>query len=313
MRRPDRRSYWLDAFALRGSITPHVTPIVITFGILSTGICSLSWLMERTIGHRLALQEAPYEIAGAVLGLLLVFRTNAGYDRWWEARKLWGGIVNQTRNLTISGLTYGPTDSNWRQRFTAWAAVFPHVARNCLRGDRVPAEVMSLLGPRDAAELEHCEHLPSLVSLRIAMLLREASERHGMDRFSFLRIDHERAELINHIGACERILKTPVPRVYSIKVRQFITLFLLTLPLSLLHRLETDWLIPFITMMVAYPLIALDQISVELQNPFNNLNLSHLPLDDIAATIQRNVAEISSYSASADGRHNGEDRLRESA
>jgi putative membrane protein len=310
MRSPDRRSYWRDAFALRGSVTPYVVPIVVTFGILSTGICALSWLAERTLSHRLALQEAPYEIAGAVLGLLLVFRTNGGYERWWEARKLWGGIVNQSRNLAISGLTYGPLDHSWRERFGAWAAVFPHVARNSLRGDPVPAEVMSLLGPRDIEELKHCEHMPSLVSLRIAMLLREASERHGMDGFSFLRIDDERAELINHIGACERILKTPVPKVYSIKVRQFITLFLLTLPLSLLHRLETDWLIPLITMMVAYPLIALDQISVELQNPFNNLNLSHLPLDDIAATIQRNVAEISSYSCPGDARPSS---LRESA
>jgi len=317
MRSPDRRSYWLDAFTLKGSVTPHVTSIVATFGILSMGICSISWLAERTVGHRLALQDAPYEIAGAVLGLLLVFRTNAGYDRWWEARKLWGGIVNQCRNLTISGLTYGPTDAAWRKRFTAWASAFPHVARNSLRGDRVPAEVTSLLSQREADELERCEHMPSLVSLKIAMLLREASECHGMDRFSFLRIDHERAELINHIGACERILKTPVPRVYAIKVRQFIMLFLVTLPLSLLHKLETDWLIPFITMMVAYPLVALDQISVELQNPFNNLNLSHLPLDDIAAMIQRNVAEISSCSSAAENVHGAgeyaEPRLRESA
>jgi len=87
--------------------------------------------------------------------------------------------------------------------------------------------------------------------------------------------------------------------VYAIKVRQFIALFLLTLPLSLLHRLESDWLIPLITMVVAYPLVALDQISVELQNPFSNLNLSHLPLDDLSATIERNVTALSGYAAPA--------------
>jgi ion channel-forming bestrophin family protein len=298
MRCPDRRSYWLDAFAVHGSITPHVAPVVMTFGLLAAAICSVSWLVEQTLGHRLALQEAPYEIAGAVLGLLLVFRTNAGYDRWWEARKLWGGIVNQSRNLAISGVSYGPNDVAWRNRFIAWTAAFPHIARNSLRGDRVPSEVTTLLSQRDAEELERCEHMPSYASLKIAMLLREATDRLGMDRFSFLRTDHERVELINHIGACERILKTPVPKVYAIKVRRFVTLFLLTLPLSLLHRLETDWLIPLITMMVAYPLVALDQISVELQNPFNNLNLSHLPLDDITAMIQRNVTSLSAYSES---------------
>ena len=314
-RQPDRRSYWLDAFTFRGSVTPHVVPVVLTFGILSTGICALSWLAEQTVGHRLALQEAPYEIAGAILGLLLIFRTNAGYDRWWEARKLWGGIVNQSRNLTITGLTYGPTDAKWRQRFIAWTAAFPHVARNSLRGDRVPTEVTHLLGERESGLLEECEHMPSLVSMKIAMLLREATDRHGMDRFAFLRVDHERAELINHIGACERILKTPVPRVYAIKVRRFIALFLLTLPLSLLHKLESDWLIPIITMMVAYPLVALDQISVELQNPFNSLNLSHLPLDDIAAMIERNVTALSAYRGVEDESPEGHDSgpWRESA
>jgi ion channel-forming bestrophin family protein len=300
MRFPDRRSYWSEAFSLHGSVTPHVLPLVVTFGILAMGIVSLSWLTESIIGHRLALKEAPYETVGAVLGLLLVFRTNAGYDRWWEGRKLWGGIVNQTRNLVITGLGFGPGDSHWRQRFVAWAAVFPHVAKNSLRGDPVPAEVARLVGPQGMRDLERSQHMPNYASMRIALLLREAKERHDLDGFAFLRIEEQRAQLIDHIGACERILKTPVPKVYAIKVRQFITLFLLTLPFALLHRLESDWLIPFITMLVAYPVVALDQISVELQNPFNNLNLSPLPLDDISLAIEQNVLSLAGSSTPSD-------------
>jgi putative membrane protein len=110
-----------------------------------------------------------------------------------------------------------------------------------------------------------------------------------MDRFAFIQIDKERALLIDHIGACERILKTPLPLVYSIKIRRFIALFLLTLPFALLHRTNGSWIVPLITMFAAYPLISLDQIGVELQNPFAKTNLSHLPLDDISKTIQRNV------------------------
>ena len=101
-----------------------------------------------------------------------------------------------------------------------------------------------------------------------------------MDRFAFVQIDKERASLIDHIGACERILKTPLPMVYAIKIRRFIALFLLTLPFALLNRINGDWLVPFITMMVAYPLVSLDQIGIELQNPFCVDNLSHLPLDE---------------------------------
>jgi putative membrane protein len=134
--------------------------------------------------------------------------------------------------------------------------------------------------------------MPSFVAWRLADLLQDACDRGEMDRFAFMQIDRERAMLIDHIGGCERILKSPLPLVYSIKIRRFIVLFVLTLPLALIHRLNGDWgnwLVPLITMLVAYPLLALDQIGIELQNPFSQSNLSHLPLDEICATIEGNL------------------------
>jgi putative membrane protein len=134
--------------------------------------------------------------------------------------------------------------------------------------------------------------MPSFVAWVLAELLREARERHGMDAFAFLQADRERAMLVDHIGACERILKTPLPLVYAIKIRRFIVLFLLTLPFALLHKFQSDWLVPVVTMLVAYPLMSLDQIGVELQNPFTAANLSHLPLDEITMAIERNLAGV---------------------
>ena len=171
-------------------------------------------------------------------------------------------------------------------------AVFPHVARSSLRCQPPAPEVAALVGADAAAQLGSVGHMPSYVALRLAEILREACERYRMDRFAFMQIDRERAALIDHIGACERILKTPLPKVYSIKIRRFIALFLLTLPFALLHRLNSEWLIPLITMMVAYPLISLDQIGVELQNPFSPANLSHLPLEDISKTIEKNLRDL---------------------
>ena len=140
--------------------------------------------------------------------------------------------------------------------------------------------------------------------MKLADLLREACDTDDMDRFAFLQLDRERAALIDHIGACERILKSPLPLVYAIKIRRFIALFLLTLPFALLHRLNSDWLVPFITMMVAYPLMSLDQIGVELQNPFSKANLSHLPIGDISATIERNLLGLmEGRQARSPGRH----------
>jgi putative membrane protein len=80
--------------------------------------------------------------------------------------------------------------------------------------------------------------MPSFVALKLASLLRDACDKLKMDKFAFVQIDRERAFLIDNVGACERILKTPLPRLYSIKIRRFILLFLLTLPLALIHRLD---------------------------------------------------------------------------
>ena len=287
-----RQGFWREAFALRGSITPQVMLSVLAFGLAASGICGVSWLVEKLFQLKIALPIVPFEFAGAALGLLLVLRTNAGYDRWWQARILWGGIRNQTRNFVIGAMAYGPANSEWREKIVRWAAVFPHVARLNLRGELSSSEVARLVGQENANQVAAADHMPSFVALKLAELLREACDRLEMDRYAFIQVDRERALLIDHIGACERILKTPLPRVVSIKIRRFILMFLLTLPFALLHRVGGYWLVPFITMLVAYPLLSLDQIGVELENPFSTSNLSHLPLDDFSATIERNLLGV---------------------
>lgn len=288
----DRRGFWREAFTWQGSVTPLVMPYVITFGLIATAVCVASWVVELQFQVTIGLEVAPFEIAGAALGLLLILRTNAGYDRWWEARKLWGGIVNQSRNVAISALVYGPSDSTWREKIVKWVAVYPHIARCSLRGEQPPPEVAALVGEETSRRIASAVHMPSYVAMKLAELLREACDSHQMDRFAFIQVDRERAALIDHIGACERILKTPLPKAYAIKIRRFIALFLLTLPFALLHRISGEWMVPFITMMVAYPMISLDQIGIELQNPFAKENLNHLPLGDLSANIERNVTGL---------------------
>jgi putative membrane protein len=285
----NEHSFWKEAFAISGSATLKVTPDVFLFGGISAVVCLASWVLEQQFQIQLGLAIAPFEMVGAALGLLLILRTNAGYDRWWEARKLWGGIVNQSRNLAISGVAYGPQDDEWREDFVRWSASFAHIARASLRQQWPGPEVTSLIGPLWCRRIADAAHMPSFVALRLAALLRVACEEMGLDRMAFMQIDKERALLIDHIGACERILKTPLAKAYSIKIRRFLLVFLLTLPFVLMHRLQSFWLIPPICMLIAYLLLALDCIGTELQNPFSERNLSHLPLTDISGTIERNV------------------------
>lgn len=287
-----RNGFWREAIALQGSITIHVLPSIISFGFLASIVCGVAWLMQRLFDVSFNLDISPFGFAGAVLGILLVIRLNAGYDRWWEARTLWGGIVNQSRNLVISAMAYGPHDSEWRKCVVKWTAAFPHVARHSLRGEASSLEVANLVGSEHATRLETVDHMPNFVAWQLSELLSDAKERFGMDGFAFIQIDRERALLIDYIGACERILATPLPRIYSITIRRFLLLFLFMLPIALIHLMRAMWSIPLITMLVAYPLLTLDQIGVELENPFSPSSLSHLPLDDISANIERNLFAV---------------------
>jgi putative membrane protein len=283
------RHFWQEALALRGAVTLHVLPQVVAFGVLAGLVCLAAHFAEATFKVSLGIAVAPYEVAGGVLGMLLVLRTNSGYDRWWEGRKLWGGITNQSRNLAAAVLAYGPSDPDWRARVVRWAAAFSHVARHSLRGERDLPEVAALVGERSAASVAAAEHMPGFVARVLADLLREGCDRLGMSGFAFLQIDRERTLLLDHVGGCERIQSTPLPRAYAINIRRFLVVFLGTLPFALLHKLDSSWLIPAVTMGTAYALVSLDRIGWELQQPFTPGRLSGLPLEDICRTIERNL------------------------
>ena len=298
-------SYWLGTFIIRGSVTPRVILDVLGFGILAATTVFVVQQLEQLLNVSLSVPSGPFEAAGAVLGLLLVLRVNAGYSRWWEARVLWGGIVNQCRNLAIVGLAYGPKDTRWRSRFVRWIAVFPHVTRRSLRLQRSFPELDRLLSTESCEWLGRAEHMPSAVSSEIALLLSEARSM-GMDGFAFLKAEEQRAQLVDHLGGCERILSTPLARSSAIQVRQFIFLLLFTLPLGLMedfqrvtgagfmsrHQLDQIFLIAAYVILLAYPLLSLDRIGMELQNPFSVQRIDFLPLDSICTTIERNVLEL---------------------
>lgn len=282
----NREDFWAEVFRVSGSVTPFVLGRVIFFTALSIVV----WLVEVEYQFHSGLEVAPYEIVGVVLALLLMLRTNAGYDRWYEARKLWGGIVNQSRNLGTIGVVYGPRDSQWQDQFVRWTAAFGHASRHSLRGEKDVSDMQALLGRAETARLARAPHMPMYVAGRLASMLRAAVEEGAMDRFAFMQAEKERAMLIDHIGACERIIRTPLAKVFSIKIRRFLFLYLVALPIAIVDK--TGMFTPLLVLMVAYPLLSLDQIGIELQNPFSLDRLSHLPLDEIAANIENNVMSL---------------------
>ncbi len=202
-------TFWREAFLIRGSVTPIVIFNVFVFGIIAAFICVADHYIEEVFQVNLGLEVGPHEIAGAALGLLLILRTNAGYDRWWEGRTLWGGIVNQSRNLVVELLAYGPKDKVWRTEVATWVMVFPYAAKSSLRSEKELGKFEQLVGKSEAEKLVASSHMPFYVLIKIAGLLRSALDKGSLNSFAFAQMERERSLLMDHIGACERILKTP--------------------------------------------------------------------------------------------------------
>ena len=233
----------------------------------------------------------PLEYGGLIMGLILVFRINAGYDRWWEARKLWGNVVNQSRNLSIILMNYTQNDAkDWLMKITNMISALPYLMKDNLRENTNLHYLCHLIDNETIQQLNASKHRPIILASMIARELHIARSHHGLDSFAFLQAQDQIEQIIDAQGACERILKTPMPFVMAIKSRRFILLFLLMLPFALAN--VSLFISPFIACLVSYALFSLDQIGIELQNPFSEKNLSHLPLNDICETIDNNIKEI---------------------
>jgi len=269
-----------------GSVTPRILPNL----LVMTCYCGLIVTLDqywRPLPH---LDVTPFEYTGVVLGLVLVFRTNAGHERWWEARKLWGGIVNQSRNIVIEALNYTKIQNCsseqrvWRKEIVKWTVTFSFAVRESLRNGKNFENLTDLLNEQELEALKSAVHMPLFVANKIASLIQQARVSRYIDGFTFRELEGQRILLVDHLGGCERILKTPMPLVYAIKARRFILTFLVLLPFSLIDNLGFSAV--FIFLLVAYPLLSLDRIGIELQNPFDTKSLSHLPLHTICDSIK---------------------------
>lgn len=285
--REEHPAFFRGALAWTGSVTPRILVGVVMMACYN----GLLLVFDRYWQPLPRFDVTPFEYTGAVLGLVLVFRTNAGYDRWWEARKLWGGIVNQSRNLLLMVWSYGPDDRHWRLEMTKWIVTFAFAVKESLRQQAKFDELKNLLSEAEISALQQAPHMPVWVAGKIASLLEQARAKRQLDVLVFVEFDKQRTALIDYVGGCERILKTPMPLVYVIKARRFILIYLLLLPISLID--VGGVMSIFITALVAYPLLSLDRIGFELQNPFSEQRLSHLPLETICQTIYKHGQAIS--------------------
>jgi putative membrane protein len=267
--------------APRGSFSPGLMRRVVAFGLIATGL----WVAHR-YNPRIELNVGLYEISGAVIALILAFRTNTSYNRFWEGRTLWGSIVNASRNLGRVAQVHAAVEAPAARRLSMWVVVFAHAARRSLRGEADRPEIDRMLSEDCRAELAAHPHPPLFAAAQVSRALAEFARRGALDPVMAARAEEEVMVLVNCLGGCERIRKTPTPLGYVLLLRRMVALYLATLPLVLVQNL--GFLTPVVTMMVAYSVLMIEALGQELDDPFghdpNDLALSH-----ICDTIERDL------------------------
>lgn len=230
-----------------------------------------------------------HNLIGAALGLLLVFRTNSSYDRWWEGRKLWGGIVNETRNLSRLACVHLERDTPLRNDVVRWTIAFAYASMHRLRGNASLGPTAARLAPSDVTSVMGSGHVPLQVACKITSNLRRARDLGLVSDFVMTSIDQNVQLLIDYIGACERIHRTPLPFAYVVHLRRAIILYCFTLPFALYR--DFGWATIPATFFLAYVFFGIEEIGVTIEDPFEGED-NDLPLEDICQTIDTNLSGL---------------------
>ncbi len=226
---------------------------------------------------------------GIVLSILLVFRTNSAYDRWWEGRKQWGALVNHCRNLAIQlHATLPVEDTLSRKFFGVRISNFCFAFTEHLRaGTKI--DELSDLSSADRERYAKIAHVPNFISFEIQSRVELIYRNGGITGFNLLNIKTHMQALLDILGACERIKNTPIPFSYAIFIKIFIVAYAILLPFSLVSELGY-YAIP-ITMFVIFAFLGLELMAQEIEEPFG-LDCNDLPTGTIARKIKENVFEI---------------------
>lgn len=247
-----------------------------------------------------------HAVLGVALSILLVFRTNTAYDRWWEGRKLWGQLVNDSRNLAVKIRCFVDADNEEKRRVGDLIISFSFLLKEHLRGvievvteQKLASKAMDLeMAKKSFVAIEQVpglgksyepKHLPLFIIAQIYDRLAQWKKNGQVTGFDALMLDESAHQLSNILGACERIRKTPLSRSYTSYIMQCNWLYLATLPWGLAQDFNL-FTIPA-TMIVAYFMLGIEMIGHSIENPFGR-DLDDLPLGDICRGIEASVREV---------------------
>ncbi|AWI26175.1 bestrophin family protein [Flavobacterium pallidum] len=220
---------------------------------------------------------------GFVISLLLVFRTNTAYDRWWEGRKMWGALVNNSRNLALKVAAIS-NDEHDKSYFRKMIPTYAAVLQKHLTNEEISQELFD-----NIPEMEHHKHKPNQVA---SLLFRKANEMYAERKISgeqLIIINAELQSFTDICGACERIKNTPIPYSYSAFIKKFIFFYVMSLPFG--YSFDLGFYVAPVVVFIFYVLASLELIAEEIEDPFGT-DENDLPMKKISENIKKHVEEL---------------------
>ncbi|MEA5599103.1 bestrophin family protein [Rivularia sp. UHCC 0363] len=285
------------AFQIKGTVITVIYHRVIFFGIFGAFV-TLLYYLDLPVSQPILGSVIP----SIVLGLLLVFRTNTAYDRFWEGRKAWGDIVNNVRNLArlimVSVDEICPEDRKDKVAALRLIVAFAVATKLHLRSQPVNSELEELMVESKYVRLLTMNHPPLEIAFWVGDYLQQQNKTNRLDKYQLIMMQELINSLVDNLGACERILKTPIPLAYTIHLKQLLILYCLLLPFQLVDSL--GWMTGIITAIISFTLFGIEAIGLEIENPFG-FDDNDLPLNAICNTMRRNIEDLISLRPVAGG------------
>lgn len=260
--------------------------VVTAYSLIVMAVFNLTSIPEPQWG------DSATTLLGLGIGITLVFRNRAAYDRWWEARTLWGQLINEVRNLAIKTAAFAQISVEEQKGFADLLIAFPNALRMHLRGERDPLPTIDETYPEAAA----AQHRPGFVSLQIYNYLNRWN-RAGVMMASIRMMDLNAIELMRICGSCERIRNTPMVPSYRFLAWGSVVFYSLAAPWII--GIDHGWHAIPLVLLGSYFMITMETIAETIEEPFGQ-ELDDLDLDRYCQTIESFVRETLPKAESAD-------------
>ncbi len=283
---PDNQKWLQILFSLHpSSALKHALPRILTVVVVAVFI---TWAELDSKWITLDLTPLPFSLIGLALSIFLGFRNNTSYDRFWEGRKLWGRVVNDSRSFARQATLYVDDAEEDVAKMVRGVAGYVHVLRQHLRGEPVGAGLEHLLPGELLATLPGSTNPPQRVLAFVTHQLAWLYRAGRLHQIHLVELEETLDRLTDHQGGCERIKATPIPFTYTILIHRLTAVYCFTLPLGIVA--DVGALTPVVTAIVSYAFFGLDDLGSEIEDPFG-MDPADLPLMSICNNIERNLME----------------------